>query len=63
MSPRLAYLEIVKGGRYNVKNWTIVCMGANSLRHQNRDHMSSDPMTRKAAARILIGPGVRPSQK
>jgi hypothetical protein len=63
MSPGLAYLEMVENGKYNVENRTIVCMGAKSLSYQNRDHMFSDPLTRKAAARILIGLGVRPSQK
>jgi hypothetical protein len=28
MSPRLAQLKMVEGGRYKVENWTIVCMGA-----------------------------------
>ena len=61
MSPSLAYLEMDEGGRYNVENWTFVCMGVNRLPHQNRDHMSSDPLTRKAATRVLISPGVRRS--
>jgi hypothetical protein len=61
MSPGLAYLKMDKGGRYNVKNWTFIYMGVNRFSHQNRDHMSSDLLTRKAAARVLIDPGVRRS--
>jgi hypothetical protein len=28
INPDLTYLEMVEGGKYNVENWTIVCMGA-----------------------------------
>ncbi len=27
INPDLVYLEIIKGGRYNVENWTIIYMG------------------------------------